>query len=58
MCGLYFFVHVVKYTIVAAKTTTLSSINGCNQNWMRLFTFHLHFSMKIILIVSCSRIYN
>jgi len=44
MCGLYFFVHVVEYIIIVAKTTMLSSINGCNQNWMTLFTFHLHFN--------------
>jgi len=44
MCGLYFFVHVVEYIIIFAKTTMLSSINGCNQNWMTLFTFHLHFN--------------
>jgi hypothetical protein len=50
MCDLYFFIHVIEYTIVVAKTfitvtktTMLSSINGCNQNWMILFTFHLHF---------------
>jgi hypothetical protein len=50
MCGLCFFVHVVEYTIVVAKTfivivkiTTFSSIDGCNQNWMTLFTFDLHF---------------
>jgi hypothetical protein len=50
MCGLCFFVHVVEYIVVVAKTfivvvkiTTLSSINECNQNWMTLFTFHLHF---------------
>jgi len=50
MCGLYFFVHVVEYTIaiaknfiVVTKTTTLSSIDGCNQNWMTFFTFCLHF---------------
>jgi len=50
MCGLCFFVHVVEYTIAIAKTfiiivkiTTLSSIDGFNQNWMTLFTFHLHF---------------
>jgi hypothetical protein len=50
MCGLYFFVHVIEYTIVVAKTfiivtkiTMLSSIDGCNPNWMTLFTFHLHF---------------
>jgi len=49
MCGLCFFVHVVEHIIVVAKTfivivktTTLSSIDGCNQNWMTLFTFHLH----------------
>jgi len=50
MYGVCFFVHVVEYTIVVAKifiivakTTMLSSIDGCNQNWMTLFTFHLHF---------------
>jgi hypothetical protein len=50
MCGLCFFVHVVEYIIaiakpfiVVAKTTMLSSFDGCNQNWMTLFTFHLHF---------------
>jgi hypothetical protein len=50
MCGLYFFVHVVEYTIiiakefiVVAKTTTLSSIDECHQNWMTLLTFRLHF---------------
>jgi hypothetical protein len=50
MCGLYFFVHVgeniiavAKKFIVVVKTTTLSSIDGCNQNWMTLFTFYLHF---------------
>jgi hypothetical protein len=50
MCGLCFFVHVIEYTIVVAKTfivvaktTMLSSLNGCNQNSMILFTFHLHF---------------
>jgi hypothetical protein len=50
MCGLYFFVHVIEYTIaitkkfiVIIKITMLSSIDGCNQNWMTLFTFHLHF---------------
>jgi len=50
MCGLYFFVHVVEYVsaivktfIVVANTTMLSSIDGCNQNWMTLFIFHLHF---------------
>jgi hypothetical protein len=50
MCGLYFFVHVVEYKIALAKTfiviakiTTLSSIDGCNQNWMTLLSFHLHF---------------
>jgi hypothetical protein len=43
MCGLYFFVHVVEYIIAVAKITTSSSIDGCNQNWMTLFTFHLHF---------------
>jgi hypothetical protein len=42
--------HVVEYTIVVAKkfivvakTITWSSIGGCNQNWMTLFAFHLHF---------------
>jgi hypothetical protein len=57
MCGISFFVHVVEYIIaiartfiVVAKTTTLSSIDECNQNWMTLF--------KIILVVSCSCIYN
>jgi hypothetical protein len=51
--GLYFFLHVIEYIIVVAKTfivvtktTTLSSINLCNQNWMTLFTFHLHFQLK------------
>jgi hypothetical protein len=65
MCGLCFFVHVVEYTItvaktfiVVAKTTMLLSIDGYNQNWMTLFTFHLHFSMNIILVISCSHIYN
>jgi hypothetical protein len=50
MCDLCFFVHVIECTIVIvkkfiiiAKTTMLSSINGCNQNWMTLVTFHLHF---------------
>jgi len=50
MCGLCFFVHVIEYTIAIAKKfiviikiTMLSSIDGCNQNWMTLFTFHLHF---------------
>ncbi len=50
MCALRFFIHVVEYIItiakkfiVIAKTTMLSSINGCNQNWMTLFIFHLHF---------------
>jgi hypothetical protein len=43
MCGLCFFVHVVEYTIAIAKTTMLSSFDGCNQNSMILFTFHLHF---------------
>jgi hypothetical protein len=43
MCSLCFFVHVVEYIIVVAKTTMLSSFNGCNQNSMILFTFHLHF---------------
>jgi len=64
MCGLCFFVHVVKYIIavaktfiVVAKTTMLSSIEGSNQNWMTLFTFHFTFSMKIILVISC-RIYK
>jgi hypothetical protein len=49
MCGLCFFVHVVEYIIAVAKTfiivlktTIISSINECNQNWMTLFTFHLH----------------
>jgi hypothetical protein len=53
--GLYFFVHVVEYIIVVAKTfivvtktTTLSSIDGCNQNWMTLFTFCLHFNENYI----------
>jgi hypothetical protein len=55
MCGLCFFVHVVEYTIaivktfiVVAKTTTLSSINECNQNWMTLFIFHLLFNENYI----------
>jgi hypothetical protein len=50
ICGLCSFVHVVEYFIVVAKTfivvaktTTLSSIDECNQNWMTFFTFHLHF---------------
>jgi hypothetical protein len=50
MCGLCFLIHVVEYIIVivkkfivVAKIITLSSINGCNQNWMTLFAFHLHF---------------
>jgi hypothetical protein len=50
MCGLCLFIHVIEYIIVVAqtfivvlKTTMLSSINGCNQNWMTLFIFHLHF---------------
>jgi hypothetical protein len=50
MCGLCFFVHVVEYIIavgktfiVVAKTIMLSSIDGCDQNWMTLCTFHLHF---------------
>jgi hypothetical protein len=43
ICGLCFFVHVVEYIIIVAKTTTFSSIDECNQNWMTLFTFHLHF---------------
>jgi hypothetical protein len=61
MCGLCFFVHVVEYIIaivktfivvpknfiVIIKTTTLSSIDECNKNWMTLFTFHLHFQWKL-----------
>jgi hypothetical protein len=54
MCGLCFFVHVVEYTIaiaktfiVVAKTTTLSSIDEYNQNWLTLFTFHVHFQCKL-----------
>jgi hypothetical protein len=50
MYGLCFFIHVVEYIIVVAKKiilvakiVTLSSIDGCNQNWMTLFAFHLHF---------------
>jgi len=50
MCGLCLFIHVVEYIIivvkkliVVAKTIMLSSIDGCNQNWMTLFTFQLHF---------------
>jgi hypothetical protein len=50
ICGLCFFVYVVEYKLqlknlsfVVAKTTTLSSIDECNQNWMTLFTFHLDF---------------
>jgi len=38
MCGLCFFIHVVEYIIVVAKIVPLH-----NQNWMTLFTFHLHF---------------
>jgi hypothetical protein len=44
---------VVEYTIavaiifiVMAKTIKLSSIKGCNQNWINFFTFHLHFQWK------------
>jgi hypothetical protein len=50
ICGLCFFVHVVEYTIAvekpficSCKKIILSSIDECNQNWMTLFTFHLHF---------------
>ncbi len=53
MCGLCFFVRVIEYTITIAKTfivitktITLSSIDECNQNWMTLFTFQLHFEWK------------
>jgi hypothetical protein len=55
MCGLYFFVHVVEYIItivktfiIVAKTTMLSSIDECNQNWMTLFTFHLIFLIFVL----------
>jgi len=50
MCGLCLFVHVVediitiaKTFIIIAKIIMLSSIDECNQNWMTLFIFHLHF---------------
>jgi hypothetical protein len=53
MCGLRFFFHVVEYIIIVAKTfiiiaktIMLSSVNECNQNWMTLFIFHLHFQWK------------
>jgi hypothetical protein len=36
-------IAIAKNFIVVAKITTLSSINERNQNWMTLFTFHLHF---------------
>jgi len=36
-------IEVAKTFIVVAKTIMLSSIDGCNQNWTTLFTFHLHF---------------
>jgi hypothetical protein len=46
ICILCFFVHVVECTIaiakafvVVTKTTTLSSINECNHNWMMLPRF-------------------
>jgi hypothetical protein len=64
MCDLCFFVQVVEYTIaiantfvVVAKTIMLSSIDGCNQNWMTLF--HLHFQLKsYIMVISCNCIYD
>jgi hypothetical protein len=31
-----YIIAIVKTFIVVAKTTRLSSINGCNQNWMTL----------------------
>jgi hypothetical protein len=50
MCGLCFFVHVVEYIsivaktfIVVAKTSTVSSIDECNKKLMTFKTFHLHF---------------
>jgi hypothetical protein len=50
MFGLYLYGHMAKYIIVVAKTFIVvaktipsSSINGYNQNWMTLFTFHLLF---------------
>jgi hypothetical protein len=50
ICGLCFFVHVVELLLqlknlsfVVIKIITLASMNECNQNWMTLFTFHLHF---------------
>jgi hypothetical protein len=47
MCGLCFFLQMLEYIIQAiaktfiiiVKATTLSSINGCNQNWMTLSIF-------------------
>jgi hypothetical protein len=38
-----YIIAVTKTFIVVAKTTKLSFIDGCNQNWMTLFTFCLHF---------------
>jgi hypothetical protein len=45
MCGLCFFVHVVEYIIVVAKNFVVVAkiVMLCNQNWMTLFAFHLHF---------------
>jgi hypothetical protein len=57
MCDLYFFVHVVEYTIVVAKTTMLSSIDGLSK-LDDIVHFFFTFSMKIVLVVSCSNIYN
>jgi hypothetical protein len=38
-----YIIAIAKTFMVVVKTTILSSIDGCNQNWMTLFTFHLHF---------------
>jgi hypothetical protein len=39
-------ITIAKTFIVITKTITLSSIDECNQNWMTLFTFQLHFEWK------------
>jgi len=65
ICGLCFFVHVVEYTIAVEKPF----ICNCKNNyviihqWMQskfdnIVHFSSTFSVKIILVISYSHIYN
>jgi hypothetical protein len=65
ICGLCFFVHVIEYTITIEKPFSYSYKNNyiIIHRWMKsklddIVHFSFTFSMKIILVVNCSHIYN